>query len=167
MTRSRSVQFGDNSISKHNVWHFWAGDNSYSIQKMLTGLFTSFFESDETPSNESGITPFDKKLNHLYYHASSNSDDIEAQQDLVDELNLRMSIDETFKQFEYRLNIEDADYDTTNYDCLRALVNEYKESCGLYEEYVMSKTSYLVKACNAGFPVDIMRDALRDSCSTH
>jgi legumain len=166
MTYSQSLKFGDQSIAKQSIWNFMGAKKSNSVRNIFDNLFLNDeLVTDEAPvSDPSGIKPTDKRLNHLYYKVIRNGGGHKAELDLMEELNHRIRVDHTFSSFDYYLNLADVSDETTNYDCLRALVGTYEKHCGVFRDYVFEKAPSLVKACNTANSLADMQKTLEESC---
>ncbi len=87
-----------------------------------------------------------------------------SQQELLDELNYRSSVDAIFTSFSETLSLDDASDETTDYECLRSMIDEYREKCGNFGDYLYSKGTLLVKACNTNLPVETLKQVLSELC---
>jgi len=88
-------------------------------------------------------------LNYLYANLVLDKTP-EAKKALTHELNYRKHINHIFHAFAASLGMNTKaapEILPKNFDCLRMMVDTYKEHCGVFKDYEMKFGSYFVAAC--------------------
>lgn len=164
----------DSIVSRYGDTSFWdkplanyAGKYEKSETKTLRSLFESSYINEVEEQNKGGehIKASDLKLAHLYANVMSNSGGHKAQIDLMEELNMRVKVDHIFKHFDYMVgNSAEESTDDINFDCMRTMVNAYKEKCDQFGEYTMTHVDSFIKACNKEIAEEDLVKALVEEC---
>lgn len=148
--KSHVMRYGTLSFTNEAIGEF-EGDLDASEEKFLDRIFGRELKNKSRPHlnpdrHSSTVSSRDAKLHHLYAKVSENGNH-KAHIDLSTELNHRMRVDEVFAEFKGHLLGAEQYYAPQNFECLRALVNTYKQSCGPLEDYSLKYVKYFVQEC--------------------
>jgi len=121
----------------------------------------------ENPMKQRGlVNSRDAKLNHLYGNMVLDKTP-EAKKALTRELNYRKHINHVFHAFASTLGMNThaaAQALPKDFDCLRMMVETFKEHCGPFKDYEMKFGSYFVGACELIGEKNEIQTAMIDAC---
>ena len=131
---------GDVAASTDDVWG-WVGHQTFKSLKQIS-------DWDETLGEEKAkfaIDSRDVNLHYLYNKVMSDPS-AENHQALMDEVEFRMKVDETFKALNpnFTLGQQPTNID---FECYRELIGSFEDSCFEFEEYSMKYMGQLVQEC--------------------
>lgn len=110
------------------------------------------------------------KLHHLYSKIQMNPLSHKASLDLQLELTHRMRVDHVFAHLktEYPVKIhDDAQVLPRDFDCLRSLIQSYKESCDGLDEYSLKYVKYFVQLCenkSSDDEITVFKTSIQSAC---
>jgi len=150
--QSHVMRYGQMDFTNEVIGEFEGdldGDNSEKfLEKVFNRELSSKHHKKELDSNRhsSTVSSRDAKMHHLYAKVAEGGNH-KAHLDLSTEINHRMRVDNVFAEFKGHNLQADQYHAPKNFDCLRSLVEAYKENCGALEDYSLKYVKYLVQEC--------------------
>lgn len=157
---SHVMEYGDSTFKDEVVGNFQGTcDSQTKVRSFLKEASDAAKPRRHTSTIDSRLA----KIEYLYnkFMRTQSSEDAK---ELENELANRRRIEERFAAMRSRANVAiEAHPQVQNFECYRALVDTYKNSCGL-DEYDLVFFNHFVSMCNAGMNSNAMFDIVSSNC---
>jgi len=169
-TKSHVMQYGSKDFTDNPIGNYEATYNTVvsaapsAIQVLMDRILPV-----SQDSHGHAVDSRDTKLHHLYAKLMTETGKkTKHHLALQEELLHRQKIDTIFEDFSKTLNLpKDGKArvrTTTDFECLRAMVNTFNMECGDLKEYELKYVKSLALSCQTGLPFDVLRHALMKAC---